>query len=321
MELTTDGSPKDRRILVATSACLLGHRVRYDGADKRSDWIADTLAQHLTLVPFCPEAEAGLGVPRTPMRLIRDSQSLRLITLDPPTRDMTLVLQHFIERKMVQLSAVPPAGIIFKSGSPSCGLKSVGVWHPETATTEMGSGLFAQACLQAWPLTVSVQESDLTTTMNRGLFLERLFVMDRWRHLLECGQAPKALSRFHARHKFQIMSRDRQALSILGQLTAGPPGEPRVAEYGRRLLTTLAIPPSHALQIDVLMHLYGMIKKSVSASENKEFLSLTEKSRQLRTSLHEPLSWLRFQAQRCQNRYLLEQWYLFPDPRQAAIPI
>jgi uncharacterized protein YbbK (DUF523 family) len=50
---------------VLVSACLLGERVRYNGADARcpaavlAGWAAEG-----RLVPFCPEVAGGLGVPR-----------------------------------------------------------------------------------------------------------------------------------------------------------------------------------------------------------------------------------------------------------------
>src|SRR5262245_66474991 len=52
-------------IRVLVSACLLGEKVRYNGADSASDhsvlaaWRAEG-----RIVPFCPEVAGGLGVPR-----------------------------------------------------------------------------------------------------------------------------------------------------------------------------------------------------------------------------------------------------------------
>lgn len=51
------------RILV--SACLMGRKVRYDGAAKTSgDALLAAWWREGRLVPFCPEVEGGLPVPR-----------------------------------------------------------------------------------------------------------------------------------------------------------------------------------------------------------------------------------------------------------------
>src|SRR5688572_6402988 len=54
-----------RMVKVLVSACLLGERVRYNGADARcpSD-VLERWAREGRLVPFCPEVAGGLPVPR-----------------------------------------------------------------------------------------------------------------------------------------------------------------------------------------------------------------------------------------------------------------
>ena len=48
---------------VGISACLMGEQVRYNGGHQRDNFVMDVLAQHVELVPVCPEVEAGMGVP------------------------------------------------------------------------------------------------------------------------------------------------------------------------------------------------------------------------------------------------------------------
>lgn len=50
-------------IPVGISSCLLGHEVRYDGAHKYHSYIERTLGRYFDFKPFCPEVEAGLGIP------------------------------------------------------------------------------------------------------------------------------------------------------------------------------------------------------------------------------------------------------------------
>ncbi|NMV82536.1 MAG: DUF523 domain-containing protein, partial [Erysipelotrichia bacterium] len=52
------------------SACLIGDKVRYDGKDNKIPYI-DELLVHYELVPFCPEVEGGMSIPRKPSEIMR----------------------------------------------------------------------------------------------------------------------------------------------------------------------------------------------------------------------------------------------------------
>ncbi|MFP2899608.1 2-thiouracil desulfurase family protein [Corallococcus sp. 4LFB] len=50
------------------SACLLGEACRYDGRSQRSESVLAAL-EGKAVIPICPEAAAGLGIPRPPVDL------------------------------------------------------------------------------------------------------------------------------------------------------------------------------------------------------------------------------------------------------------
>src|SRR5687768_58321 len=70
----TKGSPERRRDevrsarVVLVSACLLGEACRYDGCSARAERVLDAI-RGKEIVPICPEAGAGLGVPRPAVEL------------------------------------------------------------------------------------------------------------------------------------------------------------------------------------------------------------------------------------------------------------
>nr|WP_062341386.1 DUF523 domain-containing protein [Herbidospora sakaeratensis] len=113
------------RILV--SACLLGRRVRYDGGAKTSDdavlagWKAEG-----RLVPFCPEVEGGLPVPRPPAEIEGGAGGAAVLAgaariRTPDGHDVTA---HFLEGARQCLAVARSFGVriaILKEGSPSCG--------------------------------------------------------------------------------------------------------------------------------------------------------------------------------------------------------
>ena len=66
----------DTPLRLGISACLLGQPVRYDGGHKRDRFLNDQLGPFVEWVPVCPEVEAGMGVPRPSMRLVRAGDAL-----------------------------------------------------------------------------------------------------------------------------------------------------------------------------------------------------------------------------------------------------
>jgi len=74
---------------VGVSACLLGHKVRYDGGHKRNTFLTDSLDSHVEYVPVCPETAIGLSIPRPPIRLVGEPDRPRVIGVDDPSLDVT----------------------------------------------------------------------------------------------------------------------------------------------------------------------------------------------------------------------------------------
>jgi uncharacterized protein YbbK (DUF523 family) len=145
---------------VGISRCLLGDRVRYDGdSTPLSDAVLSALNSSLELVAVCPEVEAGLGIPRPPVRLTASIENPRVTGRDNTGLDVTDVLISYCERRIDELG--PLAGYIFKSRSPSCGLHSTPVFINDTAVTETSRGVFARSLCTAYPGIPVIEETDL----------------------------------------------------------------------------------------------------------------------------------------------------------------
>jgi uncharacterized protein YbbK (DUF523 family) len=138
------------RIQVGISSCLMGNEVRYDGGHKLDPKLVDRLSQHFDLVPVCPEAEAGLGIPRGPMQLVGDPESPRLMTLETKI-DHTAVLENWARKRVKELEKENLRGFIFKSRSPSCGIRDVEVLDEKTGQTQKGPGIFARIFTEHFP--------------------------------------------------------------------------------------------------------------------------------------------------------------------------
>lgn len=159
---------------IGVSACLLGERVRYDGRDKRDAWLVEVLGPRVEWVPVCPEVEAGLGTPREPMTLGRDTGGRLVLVTDRVRDDLTRTMSEYSIGRAAELAAAHLDGYVLKAGSPSCGL-DVPVGN------ERGMGLFATALttqLEGLPV---ADERELADPDWRESFVDRVYAHFRRR--------------------------------------------------------------------------------------------------------------------------------------------
>ncbi len=163
--------------LVGVSACLLGERVRYDGAHKYAPDVIDALSSFVRWEAICPEVAAGLPIPRPPMWLSPASGGLRLLTHDG-TADHTLALVNVAESTIRDLLARGLTGFVAKARSPSCGVGDAPVMdlrdpsHPEAI--DHTSGLFIQVLERLGPKIPIATDEQLHDTVQRTRFLEQV---------------------------------------------------------------------------------------------------------------------------------------------------
>lgn len=157
---------------IAISSCIIGQRVRYDGEIKLFNELHQHLQQHFKLLAVCPEVEIGLSVPRPPVQLTGDILQPRMTGRDDPSLDVTDSMRAFCATKPQQLTNI--CGYVFKSNSPSCGLKNIPVTVDGKIIADNQRGLFAQAILNLWPNLPVCDENDLHTFAQRQQFIARV---------------------------------------------------------------------------------------------------------------------------------------------------
>lgn len=169
-------------IKVGISSCLLGQEVRYDGGHKLSALCAHELARLFEFVPTCPEAGAGLGVPRPAVRLMGDPAAPRAKGVNDPKLDVTDRLQAYAAERVLQLGDI--CGYIFIKNSPSCGLFDVKVYGADgEEQAETGRGIFAAALTRAYPLLPVEEAERLQDPAIREDFIARVFAYSLHRHV------------------------------------------------------------------------------------------------------------------------------------------
>lgn len=103
---------------ILISGCLIGDKVRYDGKSNYNPKIQDLLEKY-ELVPFCPEVEGGLSIPRIPCERYNDK------VINKEGKNVT---KYFEKGADLALNICQYLGIriaILKENSPSCGTKKV----------------------------------------------------------------------------------------------------------------------------------------------------------------------------------------------------
>ena len=236
------------RIRIGISACLLGQQVRYDGGHKRDAWIADGLGRLVEFVPVCPEVEAGLGVPRPPIRLV-DAGGGAVRLVEPASgRDLTARMRRFAERRVRALADEDLCGFVLKARSPSCGPARVEVRGPRGGRPRLaGRGLFAEALLRRHPLLPVEEEGGLADPARRAHFLLRVHAFRRVRDLFRGRWTAAGLAAFHAREELLLLAHAPAARASLGRLVARAGRLPRARvarEYAAAFLAALARPPT-----------------------------------------------------------------------------
>ena len=135
---------------VLVSACLLGRNCKYNGGNNLDKRVLAFL-QDKEVVEVCPEAMAGLGIPRTPMEIVDGV----LINKDGVVVDDAVC--SAVRSILGQLEKEPVDMAILKSRSPTCGVKQV---YDGSFSGKLidGSGVLAQALLSAGIPTIDAED-------------------------------------------------------------------------------------------------------------------------------------------------------------------
>jgi uncharacterized protein YbbK (DUF523 family) len=170
----------DQPLRIGISACLLGEKVRYDGGHKRDPLLMAIFGTDVEWVPVCPEVEMGMGTPREPVRLERDSSGVRMVSFNTRV-DYTAAMTDWARERITTLARAELDGYVLKSDSPSCGKERVKVFEAG-APLRNGTGLFAAALISSMPSLPVEDEARLRDPDAREQFLARVLEYHRSRH-------------------------------------------------------------------------------------------------------------------------------------------
>lgn len=307
--------------LIGISSCLLGNNVRYDGQHKLDRYLRDQLGSFVQFFPVCPEVECGLPTPREAMRLVDIDGEHRLMTQKTGI-DHTNRMHHWAESKLNELEQLDLCGFIFKTRSPSSGMRSVKVYKPGGGASQTGVGLFARAFMDRFPLLPVEDEGRLHDAGLKENFIERIFVYKRWQDLSRKGMTLSGIMDFHASHKLTLMAHSPKTLKELGSLVAN--GKKRAIkelgeEYFEALMAALKLIATTRKNTNVLQHVMGYFKKQLTSDEKEELTTLIEQYHQRLIPLVVPITLLNHYVRKYHEPYLAQQYFLHPHPVELML--
>ncbi|MEQ4537423.1 DUF523 and DUF1722 domain-containing protein [Pseudomonas berkeleyensis] len=302
------------------SACLMGAEVRYNGGHKLSRLCSRSLSEHFDFIPVCPEVGIGMPVPREPIRLVGDPQSPRAVGTVDRSRDVTDALAAYAQRMADDLQGI--SGFIFMQQSPSCGLERVKVYQEGGRPSEPGRGIFAAAFCALHPDLPVEEDGRLNDPVLRENFITRVYAHAEWQHLLQQGLSRRALIAYHSRYKYLLMATDPARYKSLGQLL-GNLARHDLADlaphYFSELMAALKKCATRGTHSNVLQHLSGYLKRTLSSDEKQEMQQLIGQYRAGIVPLVVPLTLLKHHFRRHPDRYIASQAYLQPHPEPLSL--
>lgn len=308
-------------IHVGISSCLLGQSVRYNGGHSQSKLCLQTLSEWFEFESFCPEVSAGFGTPRPTMRLIGDPNDPVLTFSDQPEQNLTQQLQQGFSDKVDRLSHLD--GYILMKNSPSCGLERIKVYQPNGHPHEQRSrGLFAAAILEKYPLLPVEEEGRLHDAALRENFILRVYAHHHFRHEVLAQPSYHNLLQFHSSYKYVLMAQSQKAYRQMGQMLAN--GHNRALDellvsYQTALMEAMARPAGRKGHTNVLLHLLGYLKKTVSGESRQHIVEIVDRYRQGHLPLITPLTLLRHYINQQGSDYVRTQRYWEPYPEELGL--
>jgi len=311
--------PEKQNIKIGISSCLLGEHVRFDAGHKKNSYITGVLQDYFNFVPFCPEVEIGLGIPREPIRLVSVDKEIVCQGTKNKELDVTKKLYDIAEKQKPWHGEL--CGYILKRDSPSCGMERVKIYSGGMPRRD-GVGLYAKQLMQNFPSLPVEEEGRLEDAHLRENFIRRVYIYSRWKKM--CGQAftITQLQEFHAKHKYILMSHNQDKARALGASLADNKTtdlNSLADKYLENMMSTLKIIATKKNHVNTLQHLQGYLKNYLDADDKAELNEIITNYRNGLLPLIVPITILRHHFKKHPNDYITNSYYMSPHPGEMML--
>lgn len=309
-------------IRVGISACVLGEPVRFDSGHKVSNFVTKELANFFEFVSVCPEVGMELPVPRPTIRLISNNERIALVETKDASRDHTAALLNYSEQKIEQLQSEHLSGYIVCAKSPTCGMERVKVYGERGGAEKNGVGLYTQQLMQRMPWLPVEEDGRLNDPVLRENFITRVFCLNDFYQSLGSQPTAGKVVEFHSRYKLSLMAHHPMSYKALGRLVAEVtkyPTDTFIEQYRLGLMQALTHRISRNNNTNVLMHIQGYFKRSLTAQQKAELARVIDEYRQGLLPLLAPLTLIKHYLSMYPDEYLSQQRYLDPHPQALRL--
>ncbi|MEF1310567.1 DUF523 and DUF1722 domain-containing protein [Vibrio mytili] len=311
----------DSLIKVGISSCVLGERVRFDSGHKVSNFVTKELSQFFDFVSVCPEVGVGMPVPRPTIRLISDNERIALVETKNPENDHTDNMLAYSANKVDELQSEDLCGYIVCAKSPTCGMERVKVYTKHNASKE-GVGLYTQTLMKKMPWLPVEEDGRLNDPVLKENFITRVFCLKDFYSSMDGEPTRGKIIDFHSRYKLTLMAHHPESYRSLGRLVANVAAydiEEFYKEYRLGLMKALGNRASRKNNTNVLMHLQGYFKRSLTKEEKEELATVIDDYRIGTLPLLAPLTLIKHYLNTYPDEYLQKQKFLDPHPQEMRL--
>jgi uncharacterized protein YbgA (DUF1722 family)/uncharacterized protein YbbK (DUF523 family) len=306
-------------IKIGISSCLLGENVRFDAGHKKNSYVTGVLKDYFDFLPFCPEVEIGLSIPREPIRLVAVGDEVLCKGTKNSELDVTDQLYDIADKQKMWHQEL--CGYILKKDSPSCGMERVKIYS-DGMPTKKGVGIYASRLMKNFPCLPVEEEGRLEDAHLRENFIQRVFIYSRWKIMCEKGVTISGLQEFHANHKYVLMSHDQLKLRELGALLAGNNDmdlNDLASKYLDKLMIALKSIATRKNHTNTLKHIQGYLKKNLDTDDKMELNEVIKDYNNALLPLIVPITLLRHHFRRNPSEYITQSFYMSPHPGELML--
>jgi uncharacterized protein YbgA (DUF1722 family) len=200
-------------------------------------------------------------------------------------------------------------------------MEKVKVYQENRADKE-GVGLYTQELMAQMPWLPIEEDGRLNDPILKENFITRVYAL-RDLHL-SMGDQPSAgkIVSFHSRYKLTLMAHHPQSYRDLGQRVANIKQEPIddfYLSYRTLFMQALTHRASRKNNTNVLMHLQGYFKQSLTKAQKAELSKLIDDYRLGLLPLLAPLTLLKHYLSTHPDPYLEQQHFFDPYPQELRL--
>jgi uncharacterized protein YbgA (DUF1722 family) len=166
------------------------------------------------------------------------------------------------------------------------------------------------------------EEGRLGDPQLRENFIQRVYVLYRWKKMLAENHSVSGLTNFHAHHKLIAMSHDQNDSRELGRLAASA-SQDNLAEvtenYLTLLMSTLKKIATRRNHVNVLQHIQGYLKTHLDKPDKEELTQTIERYRRGELPLIVPITLLGHHFRRHPDPWINDSFYMEPHPQELSL--